>query len=161
MTTMRGRAPLLLALLALLRHFFSVESVVGKGDDADDDYGATVEVDFDELLSGEFNTTQPEAFDPALIQPRIFGGRAVSSEVETYPYVVLLSQGGEIDCAGCLIGPRVVLTAGHCRGTDTVYVQDPEGSSTDGRPSFRRYNVRKEVRHPDYDSSGRAIDPCS
>ena len=95
--------------------------------------------------------------DDIIQQARIVGGSAISSG-ESYPYVVLLAHNGGVKCAGSLIGPKVVLSAGHCAGADTVYVQAKGGSSDDSY-GFHSYSVRRETRHPSFESPGKGAKP--
>jgi hypothetical protein len=103
------------------------------------------------------NTTQQQQYHPAA---RIVGGSAASS-VESYPYVVLLAHKGSVKCAGSLIGPRLVLSAGHCAGADTVYVNKGSNKGDDGGSSygFHSYSVRRESRHPSFESPGINLGP--
>ena len=75
-----------------------------------------------------------------------------------YPYAASLQFLGEHFCGGALLGPDVVLTAGHCAGgslsssgnsvTYDVVVGRRDLSETWGGTKVRR---RMEVRHPMYD----------
>ena len=44
---------------------------------------------------------------------RIIGGLAVEPQWK-YPFIAFISASGQPVCGGSVIGPRVVLTAGHC-----------------------------------------------
>lgn len=85
---------------------------------------------------------------------RIVGGTAVREG--GYPDCVCVGNSSGYFCTGALIGPNVVLTAGHCTpdGIDRVYV----GRSVVGSISpTSEYRVRRVVRHPSY----RSLSPTS
>eukprot|EP00192_Tetraselmis_astigmatica_P005255 CAMPEP_0117647824 /NCGR_PEP_ID=MMETSP0804-20121206/54_1 /TAXON_ID=1074897 /ORGANISM="Tetraselmis astigmatica, Strain CCMP880" /LENGTH=525 /DNA_ID=CAMNT_0005453339 /DNA_START=523 /DNA_END=2102 /DNA_ORIENTATION=+ len=120
-----------------------------------EDYEATTLVEDDDagiLRSEGLPQEWAEPFYPSQIVARIVGGSAASKDGKAFPYVTLLGHRGKIKCAGTLIADRVVLSAGHCSGAQTVYVQDLGETSSQGS-AFRGYKVRQERRHPRFDSS--------
>ena len=83
---------------------------------------------------------------------RIIGG--TEDTARRYPYAVSLQYAGESFCAGALIAPDVVLSAGHCNGQSLK-----EGLSYNavvGRHDLDLYwtgesiKLKEEFRHPDY-----------
>jgi len=83
---------------------------------------------------------------------RIIGG--TEDAARRYPYAVSLHYAGEAFCAGALIAPDVVLSAGHCNGQSLK-----EGLSYNvmvGRHDLDLYwtgesiRLREEFRHPEY-----------
>mmetsp|Transcript_6689 Transcript_6689/g.13603 ORF Transcript_6689/g.13603 Transcript_6689/m.13603 type:complete len:718 (+) Transcript_6689:322-2475(+) len=89
---------------------------------------------------------------PTPLSTRIIGGTEADSA--RFPYAVSLQYSGEHFCGGSLIGPDIVLTAGHCNGEFSL-----NGISYNvviGRNDLNKFwagesiKTRKEVRHPQY-----------
>jgi hypothetical protein len=83
---------------------------------------------------------------------RIFGGRPANPG--ELPDCVAV-QGASCLCTGTLIGPNVVVTAGHCDEggcVDRIFI----GNNTNQQG--RTINVKKSIRHPDFDSNTLAND---
>jgi secreted trypsin-like serine protease len=87
-----------------------------------------------------------------LIRRRIVGGTKAGPQ-EFLDCVAVGGEGG-FCCTGTLVGPRVVVTAGHCFGecSSQVLVGD------DVRKKGQVVRVKKAVRHPDWDPNTLAND---
>lgn len=50
---------------------------------------------------------------------RIIDGEVVT-DASRYPYIVYISESGDVKCSGVLVGPDTVLTVAHCVGFDSL-----------------------------------------
>ncbi|MBS2029408.1 MAG: trypsin-like serine protease [Deltaproteobacteria bacterium] len=74
------------------------------------------------------------------------------------PAVVAFEVAGLVYCSGALVGPRTVLTAGHCAnliGTSDKYAVD---FGPDATAPTRKVTVLQQVTHPSYTAEGAPYD---
>lgn len=86
---------------------------------------------------------------------RIVGGE--ETQVNQYPWMVVLLYSGRFYCGGTLINNQYVLTAAHCvsgfnKDRITVRLLEHDRSSTDGPPTIT-FKVIRIVKHACYSSS--------
>ena len=90
----------------------------------------------------------------------IRGGNPISSEV--YPFVgalVLRLANGKarVFCSGALLGPKIVLTAGHCvESGGKLLAAESLGFSLEAKPvtAMQSTAIQRYIRHPDYRVNG-------
>ncbi|XP_058835106.1 trypsin-1-like [Topomyia yanbarensis] len=81
---------------------------------------------------------------------RIVGGYAVN--ITDFPYQISLSSWGGHQCGGSIIGPRWILTAGHCAFSSDKPSQRVRVGSTDRTKGGLLLGLERVVQHPEYDS---------
>lgn len=86
-------------------------------------------------------------------EPRIVSGRI--SQIDQYPYLVVLELDFKHRCGGSIISPNIIITAAHCLKNATLskHYQVRAGSRLKEREGTVHY-VRNFSRHPEYGKLG-------